>query len=417
MRLDTPYTPAYAHVPYGKYEIREKIPHMKFHTNNWGIGGGNYEYDINETWHGDMSTLHLGWGHALRFGPYEGHFARSGSTVIFVSTEPDWCPSNYPTDLIIDNVDYGVQPFSGHGTDTIVGGPYLPWPESFLTASPSYNFSFYYMKNLNCTADAMPWTVKYDTADHKWDIFSAGYHVVSPGDTLRFSKWNQPTSITLTTAFRTQKTFSCHWEYNLNKFGDTDILMLDFPSGDTDSVSTMTWSDLHSGDEPFPFTMPGQAYPVAYQPFNGGDTTGGYQYHTFAMELLPNEVRFLIDSVVVERWPDRMVPPGNPYYDWAATLPRSMPNLFLAEMDVDLTGTDTMGTNSSIAYILSGDTTYNSDTYVERKYFEAHPHNPGCWDVTIDGKTYHAAHHLVDYVKVWDVPKNVFITNYPSIGR
>ena len=54
---------------------------------------------------------------------------------------------------------------------------------------------------------------------------------------------------------------------------------------------------------------------------------------------------------------------------------------------------------------------------MERKYFESHAtdtvKNPGCWDVTIDGKTYHAAHHLLDYVKVFDVPKDVIIPAYP----
>jgi hypothetical protein len=55
---------------------------------------------------------------------------------------------------------------------------------------------------------------------------------------------------------------------------------------------------------------------------------------------------------------------------------------------------------------------------MERKYFESHAtdtvKNPGCWDVTIDGKTYHAAHHLIDYVKIWDVPKDVKIPNFPQ---
>lgn len=46
----------------------------------------------------------------------------------------------------------------------------------------------------------------------------------------------------------------------------------------------------------------------------------------------------------------------------------------------------------------------------EKLYFESHPHNPGFEDV--NGKP--AAHHLIDYIKVWDVPTSVQIPNYPQ---
>ncbi len=51
---------------------------------------------------------------------------------------------------------------------------------------------------------------------------------------------------------------------------------------------------------------------------------------------------------------------------------------------------------------------------MERQYFETHLGNPGFKDVTIGGKTYHAAHHLLDYVKVWDVPADMKISGYPQ---
>jgi hypothetical protein len=35
-------------------------------------------------------------------------------------------------------------------------------------------------------------------------------------------------------------------------------------------------------------------------------------------------------------------------------------------------------------------------------------------NVTIGSKTYPAAHYLFDYVKVWDVPKDVKITDRPQ---
>jgi hypothetical protein len=228
--------------------------------------------------------------------------------------------------------------------------------------------------------------------------------VKSPGATLYFSKeWNQPTSVTLTTGYGIQKTFNCHWEHKLNHlYGDTNLLMLDFPAGDTDSVQTMTWSDLHSGDEPYLFTPYILGYPVAYVPFNAGDTdTVSYKYHTFAMEWLPNEVRYLVDSVVVMRWPDRLVPPGNQYYDWVARMWRAPIEIQPAQFDMP-GGGDPFGIDSSD----------NTQMYQARKYFE-HAAAQSSWPgfETIDGKR--VAHHMLDYVKVWDVPANVKIPDFP----
>jgi hypothetical protein len=120
------------------------------------------------------------------------------------------------------------------------------------------------------------------------------------------------------------------------------------------------------------------------------------------MEWLPHEIRFLYDSNVVRRFPDRLVPAGSPYYDYATTMMRSLANIRPAEIDIDYDPSDPFGTNSS------------SVTYIERQFFEHHLTNPGFWDVIIGGRTYHAAHHRVDYVKVWDVPKDVTIPNLPK---
>jgi hypothetical protein len=120
------------------------------------------------------------------------------------------------------------------------------------------------------------------------------------------------------------------------------------------------------------------------------------------MEFLPHEVRYLIDSVVVRRFPDRLVPPGTPYSDWVTTMPRSMTDIRPAEIDIDWGGTsDPFGT------------TPGTQMYMQRKYLEhalATPGWPGVWP---DKYGHPAAHHLVDYVKVWDVPRNVQIPNYP----
>ena len=117
------------------------------------------------------------------------------------------------------------------------------------------------------------------------------------------------------------------------------------------------------------------------------------------MKLLPHEVRYLVDSVVVRRFPDRRVPPGNAYYDWAGTMPRSATDIHPAQNDMP-GGDDIFGD------------TVGSQMYQARVYFE-HAAAQASWPgfETIDGKR--VAHHMLDYVKVWDVPKNVIIPNYP----
>ena len=184
----------------------------------------------------------------------------------------------------------------------------------------------------------------------------------------------------------------------------------------------MSPSELHSNTEPYGFRAtdlysdPG--YPMPPVQFNGNDTTGGYQYHTFAMEWLPHEVRILIDSVVVRRFPDRMVPPGTPYSDWITTLPRALADLLPAEIGIDHDNTDLFGADTSHASPGWWGSGFNSPAYVERQYFQhaaafelAHP-TPG-WPgfEMVDGKP--VAHHLLDYVKVWDIPKDVQIPTYP----
>ncbi len=111
-----------------------------------------------------------------------------------------------------------------------------------------------------------------------------------------------------------------------------------------------------------------------------------YQYHTVAMEWLPHEVRFLYDSVVVSRLPDRMIAPGDPYYQWVEGFGRAPVNVIPGEIDAD----DNLAAPS----------------YTER-WFLAH--------VTSTGKGYwnNAAHHRIDYIKIWDVPKDVIIPGFP----
>ena len=140
------------------------------------------------------------------------------------------------------------------------------------------------------------------------------------------------------------------------------------------------------------------------------------------MEWLPHEVRILYDSVVVRRFPDRLIPPGNPQYDWVSTQPRSNIELFPAQFDIDLgTYTDTITKLKDTDWFgtygaRDGYGDFLSITKQQRQYFETHTTNPGFWPVEIppgSGIWYPAAHHLLDYVKIWDVPKDVTIPKYP----
>ncbi len=414
-RNTAPLVSAYAHAPYGKYEIREKIPHVMHHTNNWGLGASyGFEYDINETdFSGNMDSINPDFNHKLRRGPYKGVFGTLGGTVVFISSQAHWCLSNKPESLIINNVPYSVQFVPGHGMDTVEAVPssatyYSGWPTSLTTISPPDSFSFYYSIVDACIADNLTWIVRQDDSG-KWRKFYAAYHD-SSGHLLLFSKTNQPVSLTLHNidAFGDSGTFNCHWEYNYNHPIDSGILYLD---------DTMSPSDFHSNTEAYEFTAtdlysdPG--YPVPQVPFNGSDsTTSSYQYHTFAMEFLPHEVRFLVDSVVVRRLPDRLIPLGSPYYDWITSLPRALTDIYPSEIDIDNTKGDPFGSDEDTVNYGDGLIHYKSLTAQERHYFE-HAASVSGWPgiETVGGKP--VAHHMIDYIKVFDVPKDVKIPDYP----
>jgi hypothetical protein len=305
---------------------------------------------------------------------------------------------------VIDNIPYGVGFIPGHGMDMVSASDvtaYVGWPASLTSSTDSVNF--YYSIDDACTADVLPWRVQ--TIAGKWRKFYAAYHD-SSGHLRYFSKITQPTTVTLTThalPHDTVKTFHCHWDYSLNNPIDSGILYLD---------DTMSPTDLHSGNEAYKFQATDiysdAGYPMPAMPFNGIDTVGHYEYHTFAMEWLPNEVRFLVDSVVVRRYPDRLVPPGTPYSDWVTTMPRALTDLRPSQIDFDNNFNDPFGDTVSLNQYGG----FNSQMYIQRKYFE-HAASVSGWPgfETVDGKS--VAHHMIDYIKVWDVPKDVYIPNLP----
>ena len=141
-----------------------------------------------------------------------------------------------------------------------------------------------------------------------------------------------------------------------------------------------------------------------------GDSTGGYHYHTFGVEILPSEIRFLYDSTVVQRLPDRLVPRNDPEYDVVTQLGRGAFNFWIGQFDLDNNDdlSDPFGEKDSV----DSHGNYTSRTYAQRRDFELHaaaPSWPGFWPY----RGQPAAHDLIDYVCVWDVPSGSEITKYP----
>jgi hypothetical protein len=414
-QIDTPHTLVYQHIPYGKYEVREKLPHIMFHTNNWGAGGA-CEYDINESW--SPGEIHPAFGRQFLFGPCIGWFRSHGDSIFFISPGANWSNKwNNPNGIVIDGIMYGagLAP-PNHTKDTVTGftSTFVQggFPASYVNAHDTV--SFYYQRYPNFTSDKVPWKVSQDPVTHLWNIFSAPYRVLGVGDSLRFNKSFQAVRITIHThvAPDTQKTIACWWDSALNSnAGDTAYLRLN------DALNT--W-DLHTHTEAYSFDvcdygtrgMPDGMAQVqidtlpAYDAFYSGDSARyaqslehyahtPYKYHTFAMEWLPNEIRFLMDSNVIRRFPDHTLPVGNRFYNWPNKIPRGPEYFRPAEWIMNPSNNPLIADSASKAFFEEYDTTCS-----------------GCGDVTIGGHTYHAAHQMVDYIRIWDVPADVKIPNF-----
>ncbi len=398
--------PAYAHAPYGKYEFRIKLPDILVHTNNWG-STWDMEYDLGETQNATMGALAPGFGKPFYHGPAHGVFV---SRNLFVSQDAGWNAKehNVPTGIAVNGFGYIVN--GNYVNDTCTPMSETLLSGGFPASLVGDTVSFLYRLDPWHTADTVTWTITFDSVTHHWDIFHAPYHIDSLGDSSFFGKDYQPVQITLSSEYdsvfrkRSKETFNCRWEHTLN------ALLLD-QWGDHTQDSLLD-AGIHSYTEAYPYQMvdlytPGYGLPgvsiyvnndtiTSTDPAYSADTaaldTVPYKYHTFTMEFLPHEIRYFYDSVEVRRVPDRLIPPSNKYADFISKEPRSPAIIFPAQLDVD-----------------------NGDAFqLERSYFANHPYNPGCWDVTIGGKTYHAAHERLDYVKVLDVPKDVIIPGYPK---
>ncbi len=416
---DTPFTWAYQHMPYGKWEVREKLPHLAFHNNQWMLGS-NLEMNMGENYpilpHNANPTLY----HWYRYGPFKGKFDTTGGIVSFRGSA-DWCQSNVPNALFIDGFRYDVDT---NGANRVVQSFQLRdhggFPASLVSRQDSTEF--YYSRAEDNKSDNLTWHVK-QAPDSSWTILYAPFHVNSHGDTLKFWKWYQPTLITLTVdtgLHKVKKDLSCHWDHTLNTSSDTGWLRIDENPSDTLNQHRIVSSDLHTYTEQFTYHVKegmGDGYPVPGYRIDTSaiseycfDTTNlqntPYRYHTFTMEFLPNEVRYLIDSNVVLRIPDHLTPPGNRAFDWVHQIGRQGMIMIPAEFDID----NQPGGNDPFGVQTTGDANCTvTMPYRERKYLEEHINDcKGCWP-------YHgqpAAHLLVDYVKFWDVPANVQVSDF-----
>jgi hypothetical protein len=382
--------PAYHNAPYGKWEVREKIPIIEHHTNNYGDGQGN-EWNLNERTGGGLTQIHPGLTHRFLYGPLKGRFGKRTTgghdTAIFYSSTAHFTKWNNPNVIVINNFPYQVNiNTASYPADTVLYADATTLQEggfpSSLVADSTDSVTFYYTKVAgNNVSDPLAWSVDSATGTHFSFPYrdSAAYGIGKNGDTLYFNKGYQPTAIYLLNgSLPPPIKYHCHWDHRTGK-----ILLTD----------TMRPTASHTG---YGFSYDcnqGPAYPVP--PINVDDTT--YKYHTYSMELLPHEAEFLVDGAVRYRFPDRLVPIGDQSYDYVTTSPRAPMNIIPAEIGIDGSPSDYSDTNS----------TY----YQEVKYFETNSATClGCWT---DAHGQHIASHRIDYVKVWDLPSDMKVPNFP----
>ncbi len=205
--------------------------------------------------------------------------------------------------------------------------------------------TFYYQRSESDISDSLPWSV-----DSTGTYFTGVYSVDNHGDSLRFNKNYQPTQISFLPGV---DTFSCHWDYTTGK------LMLS-PSLPSIAPHSGTSFFYYWCEEGCPYPLP-PVHLIANQ------------WHTWTMELLPHECRFLVDGIVVHRIPDHLIPPTYQQADFVSYFPRMLTPFIFGEFEFD---------NSS------------QKSMMERLYGTQ-------------------MSRRIDYMRVWDLPSNYTVQQFP----
>jgi hypothetical protein len=354
----TPLRPVSQKLPYGKYEIRDKLPIALYHSNSYAADAFD-ELNLGEMEIMDSSRVMPGLAHRRRWGPFRGKFGtRFGSIPTFRSATANFCLANLPTRIIVDNFPYSVSSLfydhpPGGGFDTCLGfdaTTLLKGIPSSLMGGDSATF-YYERAEFNVT-DTLPWSV-----DSTGRYFTGVYQITRDGDTLRFNKEYQPSHIILFPPPINLGSTDCHWDNATGKIWLDNPLSPGFP---------------HSGVSSYLYSCrEGCAYPQPQVHIQSGE------WHTWAVELLPHECRFLMDGRVVRRIPDRLIPRTDSRSDFVSNYPRMLTPLILQ-------------------FELDGGDRYNREKSDFENTFGTH------------------TARTIDYIKFWELPGEYTIPIFPN---
>jgi hypothetical protein len=307
---DSVLAPVSQSLPYGKYEIRDRLPMGLYHSNTYS--DDNFDaWNLGETEFSDTCHILPGLAHRVRYGPYRGKFGKriTDSSTVLRSASANFSLHNFPNRIIIDNFPFAVGGLfydfdtAAGRVDTSLGFDRMTalkggLPSSFI-ADDSVTFYFERTGD-NISDDSTAWTV--DSTGHYFSCPSA-----------HFTKEYQPYQLTLFPDLGLGHS-TCHWDHN------TDKIWMDTP---------LDPSYLHSRSKPFTYScIEGCAYPQPKVHYSGD------QWHTWTMELLPHECRFLLDGRVVQRVPDRLIPRSDKRADFVSNFPRML-TPFTVQFEID----------------------------------------------------------------------------------
>ncbi len=351
-----PDRPVSQNLPYGKYEMREKLPVGLFYEANTYTADQQNEWNMGETYNTDSTEIMPGLAVCMQYGPFKGKFATVAGDTVLRSRNANFAPWNNPTIIIIDGFPYSAQlniSVPPASPDTFVS---FPGNTSLKGGIPTALFNadsvtFYYQRNESDISDSLPWSV-----DSTGRYFTGFYAIDRHRDSLRFTKQYQPTSIQLSPP--RGPSYSCRWD------SATGLVFLNPPVDPTYP---------HSGFAHLPYTTAERrGYPQPWLYNHSG------QYHVYTIEFLPHEWRFLEDGMVVRREPDRLIPKNDKRYDFVTHFPRMLTPVNLGEIDIG--GPDWQDSIRRADFI----TRYGTQT-----------------------------NEYIDYFKVWDLPSNITVPKFP----